>query len=115
MATTTHLNNPQGQHPVYTTATKAPGQRAGDPHGRQPTASPCRRRLNPVTVGFWLGGLVLGTGGAVVGACMPYHHPVAVTLSILWWGIYLGCFGASLGAVFALWKNRTPWRGGRYG
>ena len=29
---------------------------------------------------------------------MPYRHPVGVTISILWWGIYLGCLGASIGA-----------------
>jgi hypothetical protein len=61
-------------------------------------------------VGFWLGGFVLGTAGAIVGACMPYRHPVAVTISILWWGIYFGCFGAYIGALLGLWKNRTARR-----
>jgi hypothetical protein len=51
------------------------------------------------SVGFWLGGVVLGTAGCIIGASLPYHHPVAVTMSILWWGIYLGCFGASVGAL----------------
>jgi hypothetical protein len=77
------------------------------PHERKPAAKACRRRLKPVTVGFWLGGLVLGTAGVVVGARMPYHHPVAVTISILWWGTYLGCFGAGLGGLFGLWKDRA--------
>jgi hypothetical protein len=65
------------------------------------------RRFNRVSVGFWLGGATLGTGGCILGACMPYHHPVAVTLSILWWGTYFGCLGASIGALLALLKKRT--------
>jgi hypothetical protein len=28
-------------------------------------------------------------GGCILGFCMPYHHPVAVVISALWWGIYL--------------------------
>jgi hypothetical protein len=39
---------------------------------------------------------------------MPYQHPVAVTISVLWWGIYLGFFGASLGAVLGLLTSRAP-------
>jgi hypothetical protein len=62
------------------------------------TNVPHRRRLDR-NAGFWLGGTVLGLAGAIVGGCMPYHHPVAVTISVLWWGIYLGCFGASIGAL----------------
>ena len=75
----------------------------------RPQANPVSlalRRLNPVAVGFWLGGFVLGTAGAIVGACMPYCHVVAVTISILWWGIYLGCFGASIGALLGLWAEQ---------
>jgi hypothetical protein len=75
-------------------------------HG-QPAADLCRRRFNRVTLGFWLGGLVLGAGGCILGACQPYRHPVAVTISVLWWGIYFGCFGASIGALVGLWTDRT--------
>jgi hypothetical protein len=39
---------------------------------------------------------------------MPYHLPVAVVISTLWWGIYIGCFGASIGALIALFTERTP-------
>jgi hypothetical protein len=65
-------------------------------------------RLARHTIGFWLGGGLLGTGGCVLGVCMPYHHPVAVMISALWWGIYLGCFGASVGALIALFTERAP-------
>jgi hypothetical protein len=58
--------------------------------------------------GFCLGGLVLGTAGCIMGACLPYDHPVAVTVSALWWGIYGGCFGANVGALLGLWAERTP-------
>jgi hypothetical protein len=65
-----------------------------------------------------LGGVVLGTGGYVLGACMPYHQPAAVAISVLWWGVYLGCLGASIGAWLGLPSDRTPappspgWAGG---
>src|SRR5262249_15710375 len=59
------------------------------------------------TIGFWLGGGLLGTAGSILGVCMPYHHPVAVVISALWWGIYLGCFGASIGGLLGGWAERT--------
>jgi hypothetical protein len=65
------------------------------------------------TIGFWLGGGLLGTGGWILGVCMPYHHPVAVVISALWWGIYLGCFGASVGALVGLCTERAPARASR--
>jgi hypothetical protein len=54
------------------------------------------------TLGFCLGGAVFGTAGCFLGAWMPYRHPVAVTVNVLWWGIFLGCLGASLGALLGL-------------
>ena len=57
------------------------------------------------TIGFWVGGGLLGTGGCILGVCMPYHHPVAVVISALWWGIYLGCLGGSVGALIAMFLN----------
>jgi hypothetical protein len=71
---------------------------------KSPARSP---RLARPTIGFWLGGL-LGTGGCILGACMPYHHPVAVVISVLWRGIYFGCFGASFGALFGVFTECTP-------
>jgi hypothetical protein len=44
---------------------------------------------------------VLGTVGGIVGVRLPYHHPVAVVISILWWSLYLGGLGASIGALIA--------------
>jgi hypothetical protein len=74
-----------------------------------PARSP---RLARRTLGFWLGGSLLGAAGCVLGVCMPYQHPVAVVVSALWWGIYLGCFGGSVGALIALVIERAPalWR-----
>jgi hypothetical protein len=65
-------------------------------------------RFSPVTIGFWLGGVGLGTGGCLLGALMPYGHPVAVTISVLWWGLYFGCFGASVGALVGVLTDRAP-------
>jgi hypothetical protein len=59
------------------------------------------------TVGFWLGASVLGTVGCFVGFAMPYHHPVAVTANVLWWGVFLGCLGGSVCAVLGLWAEPT--------
>jgi hypothetical protein len=60
------------------------------------------RRLHR-SIGFWLGGIILGVPGCLLGASMPYHHPVGVVVSVFWWGLYLGCFGMSLGALVGLW------------
>jgi hypothetical protein len=84
------------------------GQRPVRTHAVQAAANPFRRRLDRVTLGFLLGGLCLGTAGFILGAGMGHRHPVAVTLSVLWWSIYCGCFGASVGALFGLWTDRTP-------
>jgi hypothetical protein len=58
-----------------------------------------RRPWSRITLGFWLGGIVFGTAGGLLGASLSYHQPVARVLSVLWWGIYCGCFGASLGTL----------------
>jgi hypothetical protein len=65
-------------------------------------------RFDRIDLGFWLGGFALGTAGCILGAFPPYRHPVAVTVSVLWWGIVMGCFGASIGALLGLWMGRTP-------
>ena len=65
------------------------------------------RRFDRILLGFWLGGGFLGTVGCVLGACMPYHHSVARVFSVLWWGIYCGCLGASVGALPGLLLKRT--------
>jgi hypothetical protein len=53
-------------------------------------------------IGFWLGGGVLGTAGCMLGVCMPDLDPVARVISALWWSIYLGCLGGSVGALIGL-------------
>ena len=71
--------------------------------------SPARGpRLDRLTIGFWLGGGVLGMGGCILGVCMPYHHLVALMISALWWGFYLGCFGGSVGGLIARFTERAP-------
>jgi hypothetical protein len=72
---------------------------------KSPTRSP---RLSRPTIGFWLGGGLLGTAGCLLGVCMSYRHPVAVAISTFWWGIYLGCLGASVGALIGLFTERAP-------
>jgi hypothetical protein len=71
-------------------------------------ATSFRRRFDRVALGFWLGALTLGTAGCVLGARMPCRHPVGVAISVLWWGIYLGCLGASVGALAGLVLGRAP-------
>ena len=65
-------------------------------------------RFSPVTIGFWLGGAGMGTGGCLLGALMPHCHPVAGAISLLWWGLYFGCFGASVGALVGVLTDRAP-------
>jgi hypothetical protein len=79
----------------------------------QAAASLCRwRRFDRATIGFWLTGATFGIGGCILGACMPYHRPAAIAISIIWWGIYMGCFGASLGALFGMFTTSDPRSGG---
>jgi hypothetical protein len=85
--------------------TSAPSPSTTVDRGRPGTAR--RLRLDR-TRGFWLGGFVLGTAGCVIGFCFPYHHPVAVTVSVLWWGFYFGWLGASVGAGLGLLAERAP-------
>jgi hypothetical protein len=64
--------------------------------------------LDRAVVGFWVGGIVLGVSGCIVGGLMPYRHPVGVALSVLWWGIYLGCAGASIVSLACWLTQREP-------
>jgi hypothetical protein len=66
------------------------------------------RRLGRDTLGFWVGGVALGTAGGILGACVPSRYPVAVVLGVLWWGLYLGCLGAALGALCGFFTERDP-------
>jgi hypothetical protein len=82
---------------------------ARQPFGR-PAARPTHKApawFGPLTIGFGLGGGLLGTAGCILGVYMPYHHPVAVVISALWWGIYLGCLGASVGALIVRLTERA--------
>ena len=54
-----------------------------------------------------LGGAGMGFGDCLLGALMPYRHPVAVALNVLWWGTYFGCFGASIGALVGVFADRA--------
>ena len=65
-------------------------------------------RFGPVTIGFWLGGVGMGTGGCLLGALMPHHCLVGVAVGVLWWGLYFGCFGASVGALVGVLTDRAP-------
>jgi len=81
--------------------------------GRQTVASLSRwRRFNRATIGFWLAGATSGIAGSIFGACMHYHHPAAIVISMIWWGIYLGCLGASIGALFGMFTTCNPRSGG---
>jgi hypothetical protein len=91
--------------PPLTAGAEAP-QWDERPHPPRPAPKPFRGRFGS-TFGFWLGAAVLGAVGCVLGACMPYRHPVAVTISTLWWGIYLGCLGAGVGVLLGLWEARA--------
>jgi hypothetical protein len=65
-------------------------------------------RFDPALLAFCLGGSCMGTAGSLLGALMPYHHQVAVTISVLWWGIYFGACGASICALAVHLTDRAP-------
>jgi hypothetical protein len=76
-----------------------------------PTALPVaghRRRRFDRNIGACLGGMVLGAGGCLFGASMSYQHPLAVAASMIWWGIYFGCLGLSIGSLVGLGAEQTP-------
>jgi hypothetical protein len=107
MASVTRLTGSGNSRPSPVPAGNGGRQRAVRPHEGQPGPKP-RRRFDRAAVGLWLGGIALGTGGCILGACLPYRHPVGVAISVLWWGIYFGCLGAGIGALIGLWTGRTP-------
>src|SRR5262249_11490737 len=100
MPTTSSLRDPSKARRASTAAGSRNWHDAVNSHIRQAAAnsSAFPRRFDRV-IGLTLGGIVLGTGGCILGAFIPYRHPVGITLSMLWWGIYFGCFGVWLGAV----------------
>jgi hypothetical protein len=108
MARTPRLTDLRNPPPAPITTGNGEWQRADGPHQGRPAANPCRRRFDRVVLGFWLGGVILGVGGCLFGASRPYQHPVGVAVSVLWWGIYCGCFGASIGALVGIWAEPTP-------
>jgi len=73
-----------------------------------PPPSLPRSRRNHVTLGFWLGGVALGAVGCLVGAALPHRYAVGAAVSIIWWSIFLGCWGASLGALVGVWRKGKP-------
>jgi hypothetical protein len=90
------------------------GKEAALAFQKEAVASHSRRRFYAACLGFWLG-IILGTVGCLLGACMPYHHQVAVAMSVIWWGIYLGCLGASLGVLLGTCTGRVRQPGVRAG
>jgi hypothetical protein len=96
MAKTRQLTDRQHRIPSSIPAGEREGQRAVD------------LGLDRVTLAFRLGGVILGMAGCILGAWMPYSHPVARTLSVLWWGVSLGCLGGSLGVLACVLTERAP-------
>ena len=82
-------------------------KKAVPPQQAKAVAIPARRRVDRVTVGIFLGAVILGTTGCILGAVLPHRYPVAVAISVLWWGFYCGCLGASIGALIAQFTRRA--------
>jgi hypothetical protein len=105
MARTPCLTDLRNRPPSPITSGNGEWQRAESPPRERPAANPRRRRFARDTLGFWLGGILLGVGGCLYGASRPYQYPVGVAVSVLWWGIYCGALGASIGALVGLWAE----------
>jgi hypothetical protein len=69
------------------------------------------RGADPITIGMLAGGLLLGALGVAVAASYSYAHAAGMVISLIWWGIYFGALGASIGALPGLFTQRA--RGNR--
>jgi hypothetical protein len=67
-----------------------------------------RRLRFAAAIRFWLCVITFGTAGCLFGVSMAGRHPVALTMSVLWWGIYFGFFGWSISAWIGFLTERTP-------
>src|SRR5262249_44121670 len=67
-----------------------------------------RRLLFNRATRFWCCVAAFGTAGCVFGVSMANSHPVALTLSVLWWGFYFGCFGWCISAWIGFFTERAP-------
>jgi hypothetical protein len=76
--------------------------------GKREQQKTVRREFDLVTIGFWFGSVVFFTVGCILGASQPYQHPVARVVSVVWWGIYIGCLGAGIGALLGLFTKPVP-------
>jgi hypothetical protein len=107
MASSPRLTDLRNAPPSLVTPGNGDWQRPVRPPRRPPTARPFRLRFDR-GVGYCLGGVVLGTAGCLLGARMPYYHPVAVALSVVWWGLFWGGFGTWLGALVGMLAETAP-------
>jgi hypothetical protein len=104
------------QSPAQSTtfATPSPATTGELRHGPQPhgprSAVRSRRGFRGRTIGFWAGAVVGAAAGCFFGASMKYEATLAVTFSVIWWGIYGGCLGCSVGALFGLGGERLALR-----
>jgi hypothetical protein len=73
----------------------------------QAGADVVRRRWDPIRIGMVSGGLILGAVGVAVAASYSCTHPAGIAVSVIWWGIYYGAFGASIGALPGLFTQRA--------
>jgi hypothetical protein len=107
IANTPALTDDRNLYPWSIPAANGDCQETVHPSQWQPAAKPFGRWFDR-SVGFWVGGALLGVGGSIFGGSMPYSNSVAVTISVFWWGFYFGCFGASVGALLGLWAEGIP-------
>jgi hypothetical protein len=64
-----------------------------------------RRKRDPITIGMLAGGLILGTVGVAVAVSYSYAHSAGLAISMIWWGVYFGALGASIGALPGLFTQ----------
>jgi hypothetical protein len=91
-------SNPKDTRPIASRAETGNRQTAIRSHKWQAVCGALRRRFDPISIGFLVGGAILGIAGCILGVLVPYRHPVGLTFSILWWGFWLGFIGAYIGA-----------------
>src|SRR5262245_53179469 len=84
--------------PILITKKKQNQPATPRPYKRPAALRAIRRQFDPLTTGFLVGGVTFAIGGCILGVYLPYHNPVGVNISMLWWSIFMGIIGAYVGA-----------------
>ena len=108
MASTPCLTGERKPPPSPIAAGNGDGQSPARPQQWALAANSFHHRFDRATIGFWVGWVLSAAGGCLFAASMTHQYPGGAVISVLWWGIYCGCTGASISALVCWLTERTP-------